>query len=82
MAKKVDTRDPKAEAVSRRARADHAAAAIEALHGALEMLGRAAYHLTATELQSPATEKIVTATRCAVEAHALMRILADRIPSP
>ncbi len=67
---------------TRRARADHAAAALEALHAAIETLGRAQYHLATLEVANgtPLTARVseaLTATNCA---HALARILADRLP--
>jgi hypothetical protein len=70
-----------AEQKARRARADHAAAAIEALHSAVEHLGRALYHLQSTEVAPTALlTQLGIATEAAVKAHALARILADRIP--
>ena len=65
-----------------RARADHAAQAIEALHLAIETLGRAVYHLQSCEVAPPnLMTHISTATEAAVKAHACARIFADRIPS-
>lgn len=69
------------EQLNARARADHAAAALEALHAAIENLGRARYHLASTGMAAtPLTTRLgeaMTATTCA---HALARILADRLP--
>lgn len=67
---------------ARRARADHAAAAVEALHAAIQNLNRASYHLAATELTTPAVSQVVTATDTAVKAHAIVRLLLDRMPLP
>jgi hypothetical protein len=69
------------EQVTQRVRADHAAAAIEALHLAITALERAGYHLASAEVHSPVTVHVlVEATRCANKAHALMKMLAMRIP--
>lgn len=70
-----------AEQKAQRARADRAAAAIEALHAAVEHLGRALYHLQSTEVAPPALlTQVGVASDAAVKAHALARILTDRIP--
>lgn len=54
--------------------------AIEALHAAIEHLSRASYHLAATEIATPSMTHVATANDCAAKAHALARILADRLP--
>lgn len=66
--------------VAARARADHGAAALEALHSAIYQLGRAGYHLSSIGIPTPALAATADADELAVRAHALAKIVTDRLP--
>jgi hypothetical protein len=72
--------DPQAEAAARRARSDHAAAALEALHLAMTALERARFHLEATGIRTPAQPCAEEAATKLARAHALTRLVVNRLP--
>jgi hypothetical protein len=65
---------------TRRARRDHAAAALEALHFAVTSLERAQYHLGAIGIPTQALTAAQDAAGKLAKAHALTRLVVDRLP--
>ncbi len=66
-----------------RGRTAHAAAAIEALHAAIDLINRAHYHLIATDVAPSHVNlmaQVLAAGTAAAKAHALATILAVRLP--